>query len=523
MNKIIRLVSIQLMAVISDMLSIGKNRKKKTGIYAGLLFFILLLSGVSFLYSMMIGSGLKQYHCTEILPAMFMAVTCLVTLITTVAKVKGTIFGFRDYDLVMSLPVSTGAVAVSRLIILYALNFLFELIIMVPMLAAYGLLVKPDILFYIIGFVTLFFVPMVPIVIASLLGTLIAYIASRFRHSNLISILFNIAFLVLIIGASFGLKGNGQELANMSKALMAKVNRIYPLAGMYQKALTNYDIRSFLLLFVISFAAFVIYTLVVKKVFKRMNTLILTGSYHVSYKMSSLKTSSPFRALYFKELKRFFSSTLYVINTGFGIVMLTVGAIAVLFVDLNKVLGNEEAAGTVINNLPVYICFCIVMTCTTMASISLEGKSLWIIKSLPIAPKTVYFSKIAVNLTIISPAVIDIIIIGIALKLGLVRTLLMLLLTVTCSVFVAFFGLIINLLLPNFSWTSETVVIKNSAATMITVFSSMGYTAVLFALLYVVPSARIAYLGFCLMTAVLDVVLYIILMTYGKKRYNFLQ
>ena len=158
-----------------------------------------------------------------------------------------------------------------------------------------------------------------------------------------------------------------------------------------------------------------------------------------------------------------------------------------------------------------------------MASISLEGKSLWIIKSLPITPKTVYLSKIAVNLTIISPAVIDVIIIGIALKLGVARTLMILLLLAACAVFISFYGLFINLLLPNFSWISEVVVIKNSAATMVTVFSSMGYIGIQFLLINFIPSMTAAYLSYFLLTVVLDAVLYTALMTYGKKRYNFLQ
>ncbi len=520
MKRVMRLVSVQLWAVLGDMLAIGRNRRKKPKVlYVGILAFIVLMCLLSFFYNMMIGLGLRMYGGMELLPAMIMAVTCLVVLMTTVFKVKGTIFGFRDYDIVMSLPVSTGIIVASRLIILYALNFIFVIIMVFPMLLAYGILMRPGVLFYVFGLLSMFAVPLIPIVIASAFGTVIAYLASKFRHSNFLNIIFSIGFFVFIMGASFSINDNEVEWVNLGNTLTEQVNAIYPLAGMYSRALVHGDIGQFLLFMIISAAAFFIYTVVVKRIFKKMNNRMMTGSYRANYKLGQLKTSSMFVALYKKELKRYFSSTLYVLNTGFGIVMLTIGAIAVIFVDLDQILGSAEAADALSKSIPLYISFCVIMTCTTMASISLEGKSLWILKSLPIPPKLVYLAKIAVNLTIISPALLDIIIIGAVLKIEPLTLILILLIMIACSVFIAFYGLLINLLLPNLNWTSEVVVIKQSAATMVTIFSAIGYVGLQFVLLSLIPSMTVAYLCFFLLTAILDTVLYIIISTYGSRRY----
>lgn len=520
MKKTMRLVSVQLWAVLGDMLYLGKSRNKKPKVlYASILFFILLMSAISFFYCFLIGTGLKMFKSLELLPALMMAIVCLIILMTTVFKVKGTIFGFRDYDMVMSLPVSTGTVVACRLFILYAFNFLFVIIMIVPMMVAYGILAEPNVMFYVICFISMFFIPLVPIVIASFVGTLIAYAASKFRYSNLLNIIFSLGLLSIFIGLSFTMKGSGQELVDIGKGITGQVNSLYPLAQMFTDAAVRYDIGAFLLFLLISVAAFVLYTVLVKVSFKKINTLIMTGRYHANFKMGEIKTASPLKALYIKELKRYFSSTIYVLNTGIGIVLLTLGAIAVIFVDLGKALGDPQAALLIANNSPLYITFCIIMTCSTMASISLEGKNLWIIKSMPVTPKTVYLSKIAVNLTIISPAIIDTVIIGTVLKLGVVKTVILVLVTAACSVFIAFYGLIINLLLPVFDWTSEVVVIKQSAATMITVFSSMAYVAVQFLLVLLLKSFIWAYLVYFLLTVILDIALYIILTTYGKKRY----
>ncbi|MHB8129335.1 MAG: putative ABC transporter permease subunit [Mobilitalea sp.] len=521
MKKVMRLVRMQLWAVLGDMLSIGTNRKKKKPkvLYAGVALFIVMMSMISFFYCFMIGSGLKRFDSIDILPTMMMSVTCMIILLTTVLKVKGTIFGFRDYDMVMTLPIKTSGIVASRLIILYALNMSFVIMVMVPMTIAYGILAKPAAMFYVINMIAMLFMPLVPIVIASFLGTFIAYVASKFRYSNVLNIIFSVGLLVAIVVLPSMMKNTGSEMVDMSKALTGQVNSIYPLSKMYTKAVIDYDITAFLTFLAVSVIAFLLYTLLVQKVFKKINTIIMTGRSSVNYKMGELKTSSPLKALYIKELKRYFSSPLYVLNTGFGIVMLTFVAIAGIFVDLNEILGGPQATSALLNSGPIFLSFCIIMSCTTMASMSLEGKSLWIIKSLPVSPKTIYLSKIAVNLTIISPAVFDAILIGIVLKMGLLQTLFMVLVTIVCAVFISCYGLVINLLLPNFNWTTEAIVIKQSAASMVTIFTGFLVIGIQFLLLFFLPNATLGYLSYILVMVIIDAVLYRVLMSYGNKRF----
>lgn len=520
MKKILRLVSVQLWTVISDTLSIGKTGKNKSKlIYGGVAVFVVIMSSVSLLYSFMIGTGLKFFNSLELLPTMMMSATCVIILFTTMFKVKGTIFGFRDYDLLMSLPVSTGTVVACRLIILYALNFMFTAIMIIPMVIAYGILALPDPMFYVISLIIMFFIPLIPIVMASVIGTVIAYIASKFKRGNFLNIIFSMGILVIIIAMSFTMEDKGEKLVDIGRTMTEQVQRIYPLAGMFTDAVVRYDIGAFLLFLLISLTAFALYTVIVKLIFKRTNTLLLTGKSRKSYKLGQLKASSPFKALYIKELKRYFSSTIYVLNTGFGVVILTLATVAANFVDLNKILGDSQATISISKAGPLFICFTIVMTCTTMASISLEGKNLWIIKSMPLSPKNIYLSKIAVNLTVLLPALIDTIIIGIALGMGPWEILTMLLAVVACSVFIALYGLLINLLMPNFNWTAEVVVIKQSPACMITIFSSMLLVGLLALFIVFIPSAALAYLGYFVLLTLIDIALYLILMTYGKKRY----
>lgn len=523
MKKVIRLLSVGLWAVLADMLSLGRSRTKKPKLlYTGLLFLVVVLSIVSFSYNFMIGTVLKMYQSLAYLPVMIMAITSVIIVMTTVFKIKGTLFGFRDYDLLMSLPISTAQIIASRLIILYSFNFIFVLILILPMMIAYGILAQPSVLFYLFCIIIMLFLPLVPIVIASILGTLIALAASKFRHQNVLNILLSLGLVAIFVGLSFLLQGDEQQLADMGKTIINQVNSIYPLAPLFTRIVVGYDLPALILFVGLSIIAFLFYILLIKLIFIKLNTAMMTGTSKANFKMRELKTSSPWKALYRKEMKRFFASPLYVLNTGIGIVLLTIGTITMLFVDLGTLLGDPLAAAQITANFPIAISFCVVMTCPSTASISLEGRSWWIVKSLPVTYKQVYLSKAAVNFTIVAPAILDAAIIGDIFRLGIAKTCLLMLVTAASAVFISFLGLLINLILPNFTWISEVVVIKQSAAMIVTIFSGFLYVGMQVLILFAFKSFLAASLVFFILTTLLNIVLYLALITYGKRRYTML-
>lgn len=455
----------------------SRNIKKRSPFFmVGMTALLLLLAGTSFFYSFMLGSNFEILGTMELLPELMMAITCLVTIITTVNKVKGTLFGFKDYDFVMSLPVTTSKIVASRLLLLYLLNILFTCIVMVPNTIAYGILVKPSPLFYIISLVMMLFIPLVPMIVAMIIGTVIAVIASRFRHSNLVNLIIVTAFFVLYMVFVFT-ADSAEKMGEITTAITNQVDNMYLLARMFRAAVCEYDMISILLFIGISLGAFVLFSFIVGVEFKRINTKILSNFTRGNYKVGNLKQSTPFKALLVKETKRYFSSTLYVLNTGFGIVMMILGSVASLFLSKETlaevldvpVLGNEF--GQIV---AIMFGFCVAMTNVTACSISLEGRNLWILKESPLTEKTIFNSKIALNLMLTIPAVIiNSIIVFIGLHLSLLDLFMIILLPTAFAFFVSIFGLLVNLKMPNLNWTSEVTVIKQSGATMIAVLLNM--------------------------------------------------
>lgn len=520
MKKVIRLVSVQLWAMLGSMFTLGYGKKKSRALYASFALIIIVLSGVSFLYSYLMGMGLRMYDSIQVMPTIFMAITSIMVLITTIYKVKGTVFGFKDYDLLMSLPVKSSQIVASRLILLYSINLVFVLIIMIPMMVAYGILANPGGKFYISSILTLFFIPLIPIVLASFLGTLITYMSMRFRYSNIIYIVFSFLFVLAMMIGSFFVQDSPEEMVEISQMVSDQINSKYPLAKIYSRAVTETDWLSMVIFVGASVLVFMVYSLGVGKVFKRINTSLMTGRYKANYKLRELKKSSPIKALYIKEVKRYLASPVYVLNTGFGIVILVLASIALPFMDLKSVAAEMEMTGTIEDMISLFVSFCIATSCTTMASISIEGKNLWISKSLPIPVKTIFTCKILFNFTIHIPSFFASILICLSLQIPFIKGFLIVLTALTFSVFVSLYGLLINLNFPNLTWTNETQVVKQSTASMISIFSTFALVGIQFLLQIVLGNFLIGSLLFICLVWICNLALYKILMTMGIRKFE---
>jgi ABC-2 type transport system permease protein len=314
-----------------------------------------------------------------------------------------------------------------------------------------------------------------------------------------------------------------EKMGEISAAITNQVDSIYLLARMFRKAVCEYDILSIVLFIGISFIAFVLFSLIVGVKFKNINTRILANFTKGNYKVGTLKQSSPFKALFIKEMKRYFSSTLYVLNTGFGIIMMTLGAVASLFLSketLSQILEIPTLGSEFGQMVAVMFGFCVSMTNVTACSISLEGRNLWILKESPLKEKTIFNSKIAWNLVLTIPAtIINAFIVFIGLNLSLLDLLMIILLPTAFAFYVSIFGLLVNLKMPNLNWTSEVTVIKQSGATMITILSNMFLSFLPILLMFILPGVKLAIINgvLALSLIILSCIMYRYMNTKGTK------
>lgn len=497
MSKIWYLLNVQLLQFFGINKAIHeknpKQKRKWIAILIGVIIGIVYLFFVSFTYSNILASVFEKVDKMELLLTLMMAVSSFTTLVLTMYKANGILFGFKDYDLLMALPMKTSLVVASRVLLLYIMNGAISIMIMVPACIVYAMKVVPDITFYMLFIITLFFIPLVPIVVATCIGSVIMMISARFKYANLLNLVITFTLLVLLLGGLMNIgTGIGDITSNISVGFVEKVYDIYPLTKMYSEVIRQNNFLYFISFIGISIVSFLLYTTIIGVKFKSINTNLMTKRRNGRFQMTKQTQSSPFIALYRKELKRYFTTSIYVLNTGIGIVFYTVLSFGFLFIRTDKILEMIKISqvSTDLNKLlPLVVSIFIVMTCTTMSSISLEGKNLWILQSSPITVPIICFSKIAVNLTITIPAIfVNNILILLVFQMSFIESLMLFVLPISYALYIAFMGIVVNLRFPNFDWMNEVTVVKQSVASLIAIIAGLISVIIPFAIIMTVTN-----------------------------------
>ncbi len=481
-NKIWLLTKTQLLDQFGfSGLKYEKDAKKKRRIIAfsvGMMFVCVLFA----VYSFGIGYGFYQIGLLQLIPGFAFTLTGACTLFFTMFWAGGMLFDFRDYDMLMALPVPTSHVIASRFFLMYGFNLLLSAVVMLPMGIIYGIFNHAWAAFYPMWFVITIVTPLIPMVIASLIGVLIHFVSSRFRHTNAIGMILSCLAVVAVLVACLSLGTlnvnsiSEKQLSSLGTLFAQKEHQLNPLAGIIEQAVGQYDLIAFLGFLILSGLVFYLFLAIVSTRYKAIHTALTAFTAKSDYQLHEIETNSPFKALYHKELKRFFSSTIYVVNLGIGALLLLVFSFASAFFGIDRIRQMSQISFTasIEGIVPLIISIFLGMTCTTSVSLSLEGKNFWILQTSPVKAETVYQSKMAVNLTILLPAaLISSLLMSLSLKTGLLLTFWMFVTPLAYAVFTPVWGIFINQKLPNFAWESEVTVIKQGMASMVGILGGM--------------------------------------------------
>ena len=121
------------------------------------------------------------------------------------------------------------------------------------------------------------------------------------------------------------------------------------------------------------------------------------------------------------------------------------------------------------------ICFVVSSNFVAAVSVTLEGNSLWVVKSLPIPTHLVLDAKWYVHFLFTAiPAVLFSVIVGLVVELSWGWVLAMVAMAIIASATFAVMDLAVNLKFPNLHWTNETAAIKQGISTVIAMFGGWG-------------------------------------------------
>lgn len=495
----------------------GKDSKKKRRIILlGCTFAILGLMLV--FYISVMSYAYIRIGMTEIIPAYLLAATSLIILFYTFSRTGNVIFDLKVYEKEIPLPVKPSAIVISRFFTMYFTNVVMSCLVMLPGMGVYAWFLKPGPSFYIMTLLGIFLLPLLPITIATAAGVLILAISSRVKHKNFITILLSVLLTVgvVVISLVLSLQSEGMteyEFSQISSLIFSQIGRSYPPALLFSEGVVNGNWGAYLFFASISLGVFIVFVQLTGWKFVDICTALSATTAKKNYVLTRLPQNSALKALFKKEIKRLFSSTLYILNTSIGYILMVVFSIGLLAMGKDKISSVLQLTGPIQDFIPLILAVMCVISPTTVSSISMEGRQWWIIQSIPVSAKTVFDSKILVNLTIALPCyAAAICLLFIAFPMSITGYVWLLVLPLLYILFTSVLGITINVKMPIFNWESEAVVVKQSASVLICMLVGFASVAVPGMLIILVPSdfRDFIYLVTSLIIAAVTAILYCI-------------
>ncbi len=448
-----------------------KDKKQRRTFVLLCFLWVLLILMIAAYVGLMV-YGLHFIGLSRVVPAYLMFIASLIVFAFGLFKAGSTIFSRTGYDSLCALPVRTPSIVICRFLVMYVQDLLFTLLIILPGVAVYGWLVRPGWTFYALAVLGSLFIPALPLAAATALGTLVTAVASRMKRKSLFQTFGMLLMVLVIMSCSTGLGWVAEDLTipmlfRLADTIAMLLSRLYPPSAWFAAGWTGFA----LLALVSSLTAGAMLWLISRFFHAICRKLYVTSATH-DYRMERLERRGVLMALYRREVKRYFASSIYVTNTIVGPIMGLVLSGAIYFAGVETILSFLPAKIT--HLIPFVLAAVFTMMNTTSVSISMEGKQFWILQSIPLPAKTIFDAKLLLNLSLMLPFyVLSEIFLMLSLKPSALEALWLWLIPAAIILFSVVSGISVNRKLHSFDWEKEEIIVKQSASAALGGFSGL--------------------------------------------------
>lgn len=462
--------------------SYGLNKSKKNK--AGNIFFwivlgiVLMLMAFSMLHQML-GALVSIGMPPQIfLVAIVSTITITIIGIDTV-KSPGTLFNSRDFQMLAVLPVSEVKIILAKVLDILLTNYAITLLLMIPGYVVYFSVAGFDLKLLIMLIIAAIFVPFIPMSIGILLGFIFYKISSKFKYKEMavtgVYVFFTALMLIIIYSAPKFMP----YLAEKADYIIKIISKIYMPFEFYTQMVFESSIKDLLLFAGSSIVVFAVLMFIIRKSFFTLNSRFTVYGKSTQIEFVEGRKQSKVISLLKTEFLKYISKGSVVLNTAIG------GVIYIIIICLQAFGILDFGGAASISIAAIMGCFMFTMSPTTATSISLEGKAFSMKKSLPIKPMDILLSKIFLNVCVNIPfIIIGAIFTFILNKSSIIEVLTQFVALVLALLAASVFGMVVNLKVYDFSWNSETEVVKRGKSVIITMIPSMIMMFVLMGIQY---------------------------------------
>ncbi len=529
------LLGVRFRGLFAGLTAQTKKSKKKPKLGTVLLFVIL------YLYVLVVVAGMMcvlfhtlaiPYHMLDLDWLYFSVAGTMalaLALIGSVFTTQNQLYEAKDNAMLLSMPIKPGLILLSRMLPLLSLNLLFSAIVMLPAIVIYAIFVKLSWITIVLPLIALIAVVFLAQALACLLGWGLHLLLTKL-HKSVASLL----FMVLFLGIYFGVYSNASELLNQlavnGEAIAGVLESwVWPLYAMGKGALGS--VLHLLGFLGITAGVFGVIYWVLSITFLTSATASRHSGRRKKLRMDGVRVQSPKAAITRKELTKFLGTPVYLTNMGLGIILTAALPIAALIFrgDILPILELFQMEFVWFEDfIPVIICGVLSFTasscCVSVPSVSLEGKSLWILKSMPVSARDVLLGKLRLHLILTVPVnAVAGLALGIMFGCNVTGILFCILIPVLLSCLNGLAGMWAGLKWAKFDYINEAYPCKQSTGIAVVMFGMMGLPMLFgvgyyFLFDYLTPIVFLATVSMLLTAACLG--LYKLLVTWGVKNWN---
>ena len=401
----------------------------------------------------------------------------------------GTLYCARDNEQLLALPIPPGLILGVRMGSVWLLGTGYLAVILLPAYVVYFVLGAHPAGAALAMLPVTALLGCLSLAGSCLVGWLAAAAGSRVtRYKAVLSLVYAVLILVFAFGANFlvrsGLIWLLTHLDEASAGLRADAQAVYLLG----RASLG-DLPALGILAAVSLGAAAAVWLVLRRSYLRIMTT-RRGAARAVYKEKPLRVHSPRAALLGRELRRLAGCTSYMVNGMLGTILLVAAAVGGIWkADLLRtgllLLPGLAPLGPAL--VCVSVCSVASMNLLTPPSVSLEGGTLWLIRSLPVSAWQILRAKLDLHLALtLPPAALAAVCLLWAVGSGPADALLTLAAVCLYTLLTGALGLALGVRLPNLHWTNETAAVKQGAAPVLALFANWAVLALLAGLWWVV-------------------------------------
>lgn len=534
--------------------SLGKSKGKIK--LKGIVLILILIAGFM---PMAIGLGsfvskvyniLAPINQQGALLGLGLSIASMIIFFFGIFYVMGTFYFSMDIEYLLPLPFKASQIIGAKFVVVLLYEYLTEIIILAPIIIAYGVSGDSGVLYYIFGILIFLTLPMIPLIISSVLVMIIMRFTSIAKNKDRFKTIGGIIAIFIGLGLNVIVQKTALSLTNPEQiqkifmegnnSLISLSSQMFPSAKLAALALVentlSKGIMNLILFIVITAIALVIFIIISEGLyFKGVIGISETTTKRKELSKGDFSKAtvqnSLLKAYTMKELKILFRTPSYFMNC------ILINFLWPVIILLPALVNSGDAANLgmiseLINNpkmMPIILAGAVggivfVSSSNAIAStaISREGKGLFVNKYMPISYKTQIMSKVFSGFIMGIVGMIMLVTVFVILaKPPILLIILIIAIGLLANLFANLAGIFIDLSNPKLDWDNEQKAVKQNINSLLNWIPCLVVAGLVFFTVYKIElSLMLTSILMFALYGIIDLILYKLVATKGVKLYD---